>query len=265
MIHYRRGAALALALGVAACGGQPQQTAAPKLQLKVSLFAWIPDSDAFATWIETTFEAQHPDIDLVVRPMSAANNSDLSYKWEHTIKALDTPSDPDFQHVVEIDTLILEKLKKAGAIQPFSVARSDYLPFASRAVEIGGETYGVPHWTCGFFVMTTHPEVAAATSAVDLRDRLAALNTPAIDMGGDIIGKWESVISYLDAYHDTYPAKDPAEALDDTTTEPRTGTSLAAIGDACTTNGTSYCDVENDTMKDGLCRSRGGVRWRTLW
>lgn len=72
------------ALLLAGCTTRIEQTAqvsAPaasvrdeKVVLRVSLFAWIPEKEAFASWIEREFEKDNPGIDLVIHPMANAES-----------------------------------------------------------------------------------------------------------------------------------------------------------------------------------------------
>lgn len=248
------------ALLLAACTTHSEQPAAgsalgasvphEKVSLRVSLFPWIPEKEAFATWIEREFEKDNPDIDLVVRPMANANadGQDLSYDYETTIKALKDPPNGDSQDLVEIDTVILGTLVKAKAIVPATINPSDYFEFANQAVTIGDTVYGVPHWSCGYFIITTDGSVAQAGTAAELKVALAGLGTPAPDLGGDVIGSWGSVASYLDAYVDSYPTGDLGAALRAATLDIGVASSLKSIGEACTSSGTGYCDRDDDDL-----------------
>jgi len=119
-----------------------------KFVLKVALYPWIPEPNKFAEWVETKFESEHPDIDLVVRTMSVAtdweNGVDLAYNLDAAAASLANENFADQQHIVEVDTLILGELAE----------------FTRKAVTYKGEEWGIPHWTCGYFLMTTHPEVS---------------------------------------------------------------------------------------------------------
>ncbi|WP_353205693.1 hypothetical protein, partial [Sphingomonas sp.] len=198
----------------------------PKFVLRVSLFPWIPEKEGFATWIENEFEKENPGIDLVIRPMDKANTSagDLSYDYDLTAAALKDAQNPDHQDLVEVDTIILGKLKDAQAIQPLTIKAGDYYDFAQQAVTIDGAVYGVPHWSCGYFVITTDAVVANAGTGEELRAALAALGTTNPDLGGDVIGSWGSVVSYADAFVDSYPHGDLAAALRAPTLDPRVTT-----------------------------------------
>lgn len=256
-------AVLAASLTLVGCArtpepARPAPVAAPaaRFELRVALFPWIPANASFAAWIETRFQVENPDIDLVVLPMDRAESLDLAYDVGATTAALKDPASPNRQHLVEIDTLILGALVDSGAVQPFEVERSDYFPFARQAVRVGGTTYGVPHWTCGYFIMTRSQEVASAATASELRTRLERLGTAHPDLGGDIEGSWDSVIVYLDAYLDTFPRSDPAEALDDTQLNGLVRASLDEIGAACTGGGSAYCNRGDGSMVAAFAAGR---------
>jgi thiamine pyridinylase len=218
--------------------------------LRVSLFPWIPENASFATWIETEFEKENPGIDLVIRPMAKAETEagDLSYDYDLTAAALKDMASADHQDLVEVDTIILGKLKEAGAIQPVSIAPGDYYDFAVQAVTIDGQVYGVPHWSCGYFIITTDDSVASARTGEQLRVALAALGTASPDLGGDVIGSWGSVVSYADAFVDSYPHGDLAAALRAPTLDGGVATSLAAVGAACDSSGTGLCNRDDDDL-----------------
>ena len=233
---------------VAGCSSIGPNLSKPQpFELRVSLYPWIPDEDTFADWIESTFEKRNPDIDLVIRPMTISRDDsidlDLSYDIDESVEALNFKDIADRQHLVEIDTMILSKLVDEQVIQPFEVSRSDYFNFAESAVTVNNTVYGVPHWTCGFFVMTTHQSVASANDAIELRDSLEALGTAYPDLGGYIEGSWNSVVVYLDAMLDSDPTLDPQDVVDDTKIDNAVLPYLQAFGDACTDENATYCNV----------------------
>jgi thiamine pyridinylase len=246
---------------LAGCGARQAQpatvTAAPavaapvqKFVLRVSLFPWIPEKEAFASWIEQTFQKENPGIDLVIRPMDKASTDagDLSYDYDLTAKALMDAQSADHQDLVEVDTIILGKLVGAGAVQPVAIAPGDYYDFARQAVTIEGKVYGVPHWSCGYFIITTDDRVANASTGEQLKAALAALSTASPDLGGDVIGSWGSVVSYADAFVDSYPQGDLAAALRAPTLDPGVASSLAAVGSACNSSGTGLCNRDDDDL-----------------
>lgn len=223
---------------------------AEQFVLRVSLFPWIPEKDVFASWIEREFEKQNPGIDLVIRPMDKANTDagDLSYDYDLTAAALKDTQSADHQDLVEVDTIILGKLVEADAIQPITIAHGDFYNFAQRAVTIDGKVYGMPHWSCGYFIVTTDSSVANASTAEQLKASLAALGTANPDLGGDVIGSWGSVVSYADAFIDSYPRGDLATALRAPTLDPGVASSLAAVGSACNSSGVGLCNRDDDEL-----------------
>ena len=236
------GAAIGL---LAACASTPSDIAdattnaqSDRFALKVALYPYIPQEKKFAEWIEAEFERQHPDIDLVVRPMDAG---DLAYDHERAGAALKDESHPDHQHLLEIDTVILGELIEDKALVPFAVSGADFYPFAINAVTIDGAVYGVPHWTCGNFLMTPHKSVSVAKNASELLQYLEALGTDAHDLGGDLAGSYGSPVTYLDALIDGDKNADLQAALTAGTLETATAAALAKIGDACGDGTESYC------------------------
>ena len=217
-----------------------------KFVLKVALYPWIPEPDKFAEWIEDRFESENPDIDLVVRTMSVAtdweNGVDLAYNLDAAAASLANENFSDQQHIVEVDTLILGALAERNVIQPFSSTKGDFYKFANDAVTYEGQKWGVPHWTCGYFLMTTHPKVSQATNAIELKNELERLNTVHPDLGGYLKGSWTSLALYLDSFVDTFPDRSPTEAVADKTINPTILPYLRAIGEACENAGESTCD-----------------------
>lgn len=229
--------------GQGRCAASAPQGPSPSdpFALRVSLFPWIPRSDAFARWIEEDFERAHPTIDLVVRPMDRADVTDLSYDLPFTIASLLTEAHDDSFHVIEVDAMLLGDLVRARAIQPFAVARTDFLPFAAEAATVDGAAYGVPHWTCGYFVISPHQAVARASSATDLVSALSGLSTGKISLAGDIEGSWDSIMVYVDAYLDSYPTKSPSEAVKSEGLDQRVRDGLGEVARQCTHQGRQYC------------------------
>ncbi|ACY13944.1 lipoprotein [Haliangium ochraceum] len=245
-------AILALSLCTQACGEMnPPAEPQPPTQttLRVSLFPWIPEAESFFAWIEEDFERQHPDIDLIVRAVKKSHDwepeyvADLSYEYEQTAEAL-TGDGADAQDLVEVDTMLLGWLHSRDAIVPFEVGDRDYLPFAQQAVSLGGEVYGAPHWTCGYFVISEDPAIRQAADRAALLETLAARETDAVDLVGDLDGSWDSVMVYVDALHDGEPERDLVTALDEELIDPAVAESFSAIGAACTKDGVNGCDSD---------------------
>jgi thiamine pyridinylase len=129
-----------------------------------------------------------------VRPLAKSFGlADLAYEPDRTAAALTDESNPDFQHLVELDTLILGALAQRGAIAPFAVENVRFLPAAADAITWNNQTVGVPHWTCGYFVISEDPNVRAATNVFDLVSILRAESTPRVDLAGDLANPWDAI------------------------------------------------------------------------
>jgi thiamine pyridinylase len=250
----------ALVLGAVLCAGgcsskvsgQPalptaeQATIAARTRLRVSLFPWIPSPESFAAWIERDFEEKNRTIDLVVRDFQKANATDLAYDYDSAIAALRGDGD-DTQDLVEIDTMVLGQLRRSGVISPFSVDAA-FLEFAVQATTIDGVAYGVPHWTCGYFVIS-EADVRAAATRDALLHLLRALNTSRVDLVGDLDGSWDAVMVYLDALHDRDVSKDMLAALTADTIDADVAADLRAVGAACSRDGASVCADADAAVK----------------
>jgi len=240
--------------GTAGSRGGPQpvpRDTGGKFELRVSLYPWVPQPESLLRWIENDFEKLHPDVDLVVRPADRSHNwvanryrGDLAYEIDRTVAALTTHS-TDVQHLVEIDAMILGDLAQRGAVVPFEVAGRDFLPFAKEAVTWDGTMYGVPHWTCGYFVISEDAEIRNAASVQDWLRVLEARNTSVPNLIGDLDGSWDAVMVYLDAFRDAYPDSSLAAALGHESLNPGVASALGAVGQACSSNGTSLCGSDN--------------------
>ena len=233
---------LGLGMLLAGCWGASGYTQEGRFQLKVALYPWVPAAESLVEWIEADFESKNPDVDLVVRPLERAyDDIDLAYDYEQTASAL-TDDGPDSQHLVEVDTVILDKLIDAGAVQPFEIGGAvSFLPAALEAVTWGGTVYGVPHWTCGYFVISRLEEVRRAGTLTELLSALKTEGTNAVDLVGDLDGSWDSIVVYLDAFRDTYPGESLVDALTVEELDSSVWDGLARVGQACTAEGTSHC------------------------
>lgn len=164
----------------------------------------------------------------------------LAYETDKAITALTDEGSADFQHLVEIDTLTLGALGDAGAIAPFSVGGS-FLPAASESVRWNNRSYGVPHWTCGYFVISENQAVRWADDAAELRSVLASAGTARVDLAGDLEGSWDSISVYLDAYRDTYPQRSMTAALTQPQLDPQVAQMFRDLRPTCTKDGVNYC------------------------
>lgn len=237
------------ASGTAEHTAPPTTPAASRFRLKVSLFPWVPGDTSYVKWIEEEFERSNPTIDLVVRDLAKSHDwkpneyvGDLSYEWEKTSQALTDTNSPDFQHVVEVDTMILGELVKRKAVLPFTIPDPGFLRFTRQAVRVDDTTYGVPHWTCGYFFMSTLPQIKTASSLDQLlRTLSAAGRAESVDVAGDMDGSWDSVMLYLDAYVDAHPSASASEATTHSKLDKDVEANLTKVGRACTHEGKNHC------------------------
>ncbi|WP_437791552.1 hypothetical protein [Sorangium sp. So ce693] len=241
-----------LALSAAGCGGVagtsaanmpcPPPTAPPaassadssgkpgRTKLSVALVPWIPDAagDAFAslrTMIEDGFESQHAAIDLDLRLVK----SDDSY---HNPVRLAGWLASGRYDLVEIDTMVLGDLIDADVLEPWpSVPERDYLAAArSGSTEIDGSGkpawWGVPHLTCGFFLVTRSEKLDAASSIIGLVKAARESGKPLL---GNFASSWDLPALYLDARVDNgLDATNPA-ALSNALKPPLEAASTAAL------------------------------------
>jgi thiamine pyridinylase len=212
-----------------------------RVQLRVSLYPWIPDAKSFFAFIESDFESKNPDIDLVVRSLEKTYESDLAYEPDEAQSALTNIADRDFQDLIEIDTLTLGRLATRGAIAPFDVRGASFLPEAAEAVTWNAQRLGVPHWTCGYFVISEDPAIKQAKTVNELMATLDGEGTDRVNLAGDLDGSWDSVTVYLDAFRDTYPGADMQNALQQPELDPVVADQFRKLRSACTKGHTNYC------------------------
>ena len=208
-------------------------------QLKVSLFPYLPDvaRDKFKSMmqrIEQEFEHSNPDVDLVLRAMDDASNPyDLK-----AIQSRFTATDPNASDVIEIDTVMLGEVVKAGLIQPFPATEesSDWLSAARAASHFNGTLYGLPHWLCGHFIISRDPAVLTVHSASDLTKFLGPNLGNVEPLSGNLLGSWNLPCLYLDAWADAHGPGGLGSAISPTLDKSVTA-SLAAVASEETMDG----------------------------
>jgi thiamine pyridinylase len=223
---------------------------AGRLQLRISLYPWIPDPDSFLAFIEADFEAKNPDIDLVVRPLVKSYDwepefvADLAYEPDKTAAALTDKTNADFQDIVEIDTLTLGVLAEHNALAPFRVKGLSFLPFATDAGTWHGQPFGVPHWTCGYFVISENSAIRHTHNAEDLAATLDSTGTDRVGLAGALDGSWDSISVYLDGFRDTYPSGDMQQALQQPQIDPVVAEHFQHLRSVCIKDGVNYCGAD---------------------
>jgi thiamine pyridinylase len=205
--------------------GKPGRT-----KLSVALVPWIPDAagDDFASlrrMLEEGFESQHAAIDLELRLIK----SDDSY---HNPTRLAGWLASGRYDLVEIDSVLLGDLIDADVLEPWpSVPERDYLAAArsgSTEIDRSGKPvwWGVPHLTCGFFLVTRSEKLHAASNIVGLVKAARESGKPLL---GSFTSSWDLPALYLDARVDNGLDATNLPALSNAVNPPLHADSAAAL------------------------------------
>lgn len=215
------------------------QPIAQKTKLQVTLFSYLPDAagDKFKSMmkrIEGEFERANAGVDLVLRPMDGSFDP---YDIE-AIKSRFASNDPNASDMIEIDTVMLGEVVKAGLIQtlPSAEVSNDWLPPASRSAHHNGRLYGIPHWLCGHFIIARDPAILKAGSAEELKSLLDAGNENIRHLSGNMLGSWNLPCLYIDAWADTHGVGNTSSAIGDKLDAPALA-SLKLVADEQTWEG----------------------------
>jgi thiamine pyridinylase len=190
-----------------------QSCMAQEQKLRVALFPYLPGKNlqALAQRIEREFEALNQGIDLELRPFSAKDDFYDPLFLASLLKG-DHPYD-----VVETDGVLLGTLMDLEAIAawndgPDGPSTKDLSPMALAECTSFGRLYGVPHWMCGYFIMTRNESVARARTLDEFTRSLEQADGARVNLVGDLLGSWDTAAIYLDAWADKHSA-DPQAAL----------------------------------------------------
>jgi thiamine pyridinylase len=202
---------LAQAIGFNPPGVAQQQAAQPvqKHQLRVVLYPFIPEFTTAADTVKRQFEAENPDIDLVIVDLSdnyyappKPGKHDPTYIGE---------ADTD---VYELDSVFLADFVKAQKIQPLPdsvlLPQNQLLKNAYVGSMLDGKRYGSAHWVCGNFLFFTKDNEAQGAQIKTLKDLETFIPSDSklkllVDMRGRLtLGEF-----YLGTAYAKY--KDPAE------------------------------------------------------
>jgi len=188
-------------LALAGCGPAETDTAdqADSRTLSVIFYDWIPQYEEYIATIESTYEAAYPDIDLQI--------IDLPGYYDE----LDTT----VADVYEVDEGFLRMLLDADRLQPLADSEvpdpDDYLPICKDVAYIDGSWWGVPHWTCTYFMFYNKNDTELA--AVDTFSELEAV------IGGADHPRGEGLLINLDGNYPQYYYQDTLMELYDTQEE----------------------------------------------
>ena len=177
-------------------------------------------------WIESSFEAENPEIDLVLR-----DDFDV-YNLDHIKNQL--TNEPTAPHIMEIDTILLGEVVDEGLIVPINPTTyglditGAYLPTALEAVQYNGNYYAVPTFICGSYLVGIN--VGEITETCPIQNGITAysnLNSilnqckqdllippRTLTLAGNFKGSWTLTNAYIDAYIDRYGANTVYDAID---------------------------------------------------
>jgi thiamine pyridinylase len=189
------------------------------------------------SWLETTFEAQYPSINVTITMNPSIDPYDPS--TQATLFAANGPN------AVETDTITLGDLAANGYVSPVTFSQGTF-PLAAQAAQISGTTYAIPTWVCMYF-FTFGPGTTATPNAQAPGAALTTTGSPAL-VAGTWDGTWTLPALYLTstANLNGYSSVIPAMSL------PLNPSVVAALTDVmvnCTTANTNNC--LNGTFKNG--------------
>jgi thiamine pyridinylase len=174
-----------LALSIVGAGVlfHPLRAAPPKRQLKAALYPFIPEFASAADTIKQTFEAQNPDVELVLLDLSS-NYYDPTYEpYIENVQA----------DVIELDSVFLADFIDKRKIQElpaeFLLPQDALLSNAYRGSVWYGKRYGAAHWVCRNFLF--YDKSVGPPSIQNLSDLEAYIGPPSkgrllIDLRGKL-------------------------------------------------------------------------------
>ncbi|CAF0919696.1 unnamed protein product [Rotaria sp. Silwood1] len=189
--------------------------------LSVAPFPYMPDpwnenNNHLLQFIQNEFNAAHPGIYLILRPMNTLEDFYNLTLLEDFLTGNDSGYD-----VVEIDTVILGDLVAAGIITPQTYPilpdqiPSDWHPAAGAAVQINQAVYAFPHLMCAYFLFT-HGNPADKREFLSLEELERYLNNsyyvyniPNLTYGshrlvGNLNSSWDISAIWIDSQRDIF-------------------------------------------------------------
>ncbi|MET0404411.1 MAG: hypothetical protein ABW123_18510 [Cystobacter sp.] len=236
----------AVASPLLGCGGEPPVTPPPaeRVVLRVPLYSYIPDAagdgfQALSARIESEFEAEHPEVDLVVNP--PCFKDDL-YEPSELARSLRGEGECPYE-LVEVDSSLLGELVDTGAVKPWPAlpAGPRWHPAGISAATVRGQFYGVPHWQCAHYIVSRDEAVSRARTVDELVQALAARNTPAQDLAANLLGSWNLPSLYLDAWTDSHGPENLRSALTTEAYDTDVLAGMKRLAGACATAGVNPC------------------------
>lgn len=187
-------ALIAVVLNVVLTGALLPYSAPAQAQevLSVALYPYVPEAPDLFAKLEAAFEAMHPEVNVALVERYADPDSHqprLLVDDYYDGGLLQVEAD-----IYEIDTVLLADMVQAGKITPIDLPPRDFLPEARAAIQIDGETWGVPHWICGNFLFYKRGDAAIAR-AHTWQELVTALQT-----GGSVLADFTGVATLAEWY-----------------------------------------------------------------
>lgn len=148
--------------------GTGADTEGSRRTLSVILYNWIPDLEEYFGTMESEFELLYPDIDLQIISLPGYYDGLES-----------TEAD-----VYEVDEDGLRLLLDTERLQPFADNEiqepGDFFPICKDVACIDDQWWGVPHWTCTYFMFynKNDEELAAVQTFSELEQVIGGKNHP---------------------------------------------------------------------------------------
>lgn len=229
-----------------AAGAKPESGG--RTVLKVMPYPDIPgDFDRMLSIVETGFEAQHPEIDLV---LVKAAVSDV-YELDFLRQALTNSTEHGGVHIVESDTIMMGDLALESVIGPQTYSEPDWHPLIVRGTTVNGVRYGVPHWLCGNFLISRDSYITAAKGVQDLSYRLRLRKPKGPWLAGNYAGNSYLVLYYAQAWGEKYTTMENLLPAITGPVDPGIARSVAVASDLCLENGTNPC-VDGTYYEDSV-------------
>jgi thiamine pyridinylase len=176
----------------------PIGNAVARRKLKVALYPFIPEYEAAAEHIKEQFEAQNPDVELVILDLRSNyyGSSDPNYigSTDADVYELDSVFLQDF-----VDGKKIQELPTEALLPPEQLLKN-----ADAGARVGGKRYGAAHWVCRdflFYPVANKPKSDIRTLA-DLEAFVRPDGLLLVDLKGKSTLGEMYLISAFDRYSD---------------------------------------------------------------
>jgi thiamine pyridinylase len=208
--------------------------------LNIMLYPYIPDAnnDNFASYIqrvEREFEAQYPEIDLILEMDVADNTYSLS-----TLESLFVADGPD---AIELDLMMLGYVVEQGWAAPIGAYdTSQLLELPIQAATINETLYAMPSRICSLYLFGYDQTLVTSSNTAQLVEAIATLNPDGSRRGllGEFYGETSLPTYYTSFYGGVYGNASLADAFQNPT-DPAVINPMADLFGDCTFEGENWC------------------------